>query len=957
MKRLLLLLLLCATGWSSYAQALRLTFPKNGAVFQRNLSKRGTISILGSFNSRNFLNGSYRLRATLRKLNVRTGQVLQPEQATTRTLTSSGSLFSGQIQIDEGWYELRVQNFNSSNVPIGAPAIQKVGVGEVFIIAGQSNAQGLPDEVAQNAYPAGRATPSMDGVRVQPNARLTPQEYGVFATNPTNQELQARMELKPDITSLASVANNQAKIAPFGNSLWYWAAVGEKIADRYNVPVAFFNAAWGGTFITPYFLSTNPNYPPLGVPTADNTPYPRGSPYGAIRNTLLYYGSVYGVRAILWHQGETDTEALVSANEQGWRTPIPRPDIGINVTERRAVTSSQDYTNKLNAVIAQSRQDFQTNDGSVLPWVVAQASFRANSTSQVVLSGQAGVVNFANKVYPGPNTDNVVPPSQRRQTDGGYGPEPVHFQGLGLVNAAQAWFDALPGVIEQVAPVTPQSLGTEPQTLALSANEGSIIAPAGTRYEWVSESGDRTDPNTVVSTQQSVPANGASWTGRAFVVNSLGNLVMTQAVTMPYTIVNDTQPSGGLASGSCYTIQVQKTGLQLQDMGDGFVKQQGSNGQNNQIWKAEDAGGSQFRFTTQTGSNQVIKADNGENVGEQLTLGGYNGDDRQKWAVQQDGTTGNYRIYRSNGLTWDLNNYGNSPELQIYGNTSEPFYDYRSFRFNATTCPTGGGTTPPSGGFAVSAPTYDCNTGNLTINTTGGNGNTIEYRVAGLQDWSTNNLIPVPSHQRNGTNFTLQARQSGAEVSLGYTTTCNGGTPPSPSGFAISGGTLDCGSGNLSINTTGGNGTTIEYRVAGLQDWGTGNVLSVPSHQRNGTNFTLQARQSGTEVSYSYGTTCAGYRLAAPGSLNQETATDALVLAPNPSKGTVRVRFRLAKQEKATLSVVSLSGQTLQRQAVVGTGSEQTEVMELKQETAGMYLIRLQTAQGVLRTGKLVLER
>ena len=103
--------------------------------------------------------------------------------------------------------------------------------------------------------------------------------------------------------------------------------------------------------------------------------------------------------------------------------------------------------------------------------------------------------------------------------------------------------------------------------------------------------------------------------------------------------------------------------------------------------------------------------------------------------------------------------------------------------------------------------------------------------------------------------------------------------------------------------------------------------------------------QSGTEVSKSLTTGCAGYRMGVSASEPVEsTDTDAatgLVISPNPSSGRVSVRFVLGAGERGSLSVQSLSGTVLQSRAVVGTGAAQTEVLDMEREPPGLYLIRV----------------
>lgn len=361
--------------------------------------------------------------------------------------------------------------------------------------------------------------------------------------------------------------------------------------------------------------------------------------------------------------------------------------------------------------------------------------------------------------------------------------------------------------------------------------------------------------------------------------------------------VNVSGCGGGTGGGSltpgCYVIKLQKTGQSLQAMGDGSIKQQGGNGQTNQIWKAEDAGNSQYRFTTQNGSGQVIKANDGNNFGEQLSLGNYTADDRQRWAVQQDGGSGNYRISRSNGITWDLNNFGNNPELQLWGSTSEPFYDYRSFRFESAGCSGGTPPPPPPGGGSCAASI-----------------NTINY------NWDGGN---------NSISFTVNSSAGNPQIKLSGPTNTDWMN------------TFDFGNSVWYQAVTGAG--TGDYTVS-VRPQGDGGA---------GCSFSFSVPSAGRRL-YP-----AGGRLAANGASEAEYVNE-LVVMPNPSKGPVTVRFRLGAGEAATLSITNLLGKTLHRKAVVGTGDEQTERIELEHEAAGIYLIRLSTGKASY-IGKIVLER
>ncbi len=318
MKRLLFSCLAVLCTLISHAQQLRVTWPYDGAVFQRGSDNTAPMSILGTFNSQLFKDGEYTLTAKFDKLSVSTGVVTQANALSFQLGNNGGGAFGGITDLAQGWYRLTVKatpNTGENLTRVGTKTVSiKVGVGEVFMISGQSNAQGLENYVPDYDNELKVATqplPSMDGVRVQPT-RFTDLSSltATLTKDPTAYKGGNKLMY---IGTMASVANNQAQIAPMGNSLWCWAALGEKLATKFNneIPIAFFNAAWGGTTITNWATTAiNPAATPLGFPVSTNPRFSEGGPYGVLRNALQFYGSMYGLRAILWQQGESDTWAL-----------------------------------------------------------------------------------------------------------------------------------------------------------------------------------------------------------------------------------------------------------------------------------------------------------------------------------------------------------------------------------------------------------------------------------------------------------------------------------------------------------------------------------------------------------------------------------------------------------------------------------------------------------------------
>ncbi|RAI75936.1 hypothetical protein HMF3257_20380 [Spirosoma telluris] len=147
-------------------------------------------------------------------------------------------------------------------------------------------------------------------------------------------------------------------------------------------------------------------------------------------------------------------------------------------------------------------------------------------------------------------------------------------------------------------------------------------------------------------------------------------------------------------------------------------------------------------------------------------------------------------------------------------------------------------------------PTYQCETGRLVLNITGGDGTPVEYKVPGLRDWGLSPEFFVPTYQRSGMVYTLYARQSGKEYTTQYTNSCATQLTLIPP-------TYQCETGRLVLNITGGNGTPVEYKVPGLRDWGSSPEFFVPTYQRNGMVYTIYARQSGKEYTSQYTSACA----------------------------------------------------------------------------------------------------
>lgn len=137
-----------------------------------------------------------------------------------------------------------------------------VGIGEIFIIAGQSNASGFADN--NQAYTGGAP------------GRLFGNDYlwkGIY--DPTDDPLNQVDTVSKDVPGQGAKGS-------------IWPRLGSGLADLLGVPIAFVPTALGGTLISSW------------LPGADH--FDRATLYGS----MAHRAQVAGCRAVLWWQGESD---------------------------------------------------------------------------------------------------------------------------------------------------------------------------------------------------------------------------------------------------------------------------------------------------------------------------------------------------------------------------------------------------------------------------------------------------------------------------------------------------------------------------------------------------------------------------------------------------------------------------------------------------------------------------
>jgi serine/threonine protein kinase len=253
--------------------------------------------------------------------------------------------FQGALAaVPGGRYVVEVRARNGDRV-VGQARVEKVGVGEVFITAGQSNAANYGD------------------------ARQSPKDDRVSAWDGSGWRLAG------DPQPLAT-----------GEGGTPWPALGDLLAERLQVPIGFVSLGVGATSAEQW--------------------QPEGKLYPHLKNALAHFGKD-GVRAVLWHQGESDT--LVG-------------------------TSADQYAERLGRIIKQSRLDA----GYDVKWFVAGVAWvgpEHRAKEAAVRAGQKKVCD-GKQTFAGPVTDDLKGDT-RTKSDG------VHFSDKGLKEHGRAWAEVL----------------------------------------------------------------------------------------------------------------------------------------------------------------------------------------------------------------------------------------------------------------------------------------------------------------------------------------------------------------------------------------------------------------------------------------------------------------------------------------------------------------------------------
>jgi hypothetical protein len=279
------------------------------------------------------------------------GQVLVPWTL----IPSAGTSFAGRVQVGQGgWYTVTVRARRAGR--FGQAAVGRVGVGEVFLTAGQSNSANS----GEYHFPAHDQVSAWNGSGWQE-------------------------------------ANDPQPIAA-GTGGSTWAALGNILERELGVPIGFVSVGVGGTHVAAWVP---------GAPLWEGYSAPL---YDRIAEEAMTFNAGGGIRAILWHQGESDSAQ---------RTP------------------AETYCQDLSSII----QTVRGQIGYPVAWLVAHATalYAPPVGRSRTRLGQSCAIHRNPNTFPGPDTDLLGYDVRRSDA--------THFSRQGQHQAARLWANAIEAVV------------------------------------------------------------------------------------------------------------------------------------------------------------------------------------------------------------------------------------------------------------------------------------------------------------------------------------------------------------------------------------------------------------------------------------------------------------------------------------------------------------------------------
>ena len=285
------------------ATELHLSAPLDYQVVQRQTMNRGTVTLIGTDGSQ--VDGAICLETRF-VADGRPSPWIRTDAPTTK------GQFRCSVELPAGgWFQLEVRQRRGNSV-VAQTQIEHLGIGEVFVVTGQSNSANHGEELQQ---PQSGLVTTFDGTRW-------------------------RLALDPQP---GASGGGGSFLPPFGDAL----------SRRLGVPIGLVSCGIGATSVREWLPkgSRFPNPPTLTsrVRRLDSGEWESdGAAFEGLVDRMTPLGPG-GFRAVLWHQGESDANQADAS---------------------RTLTGTR-YREYLSTVIQKSRSRI----GWAPPWFVAQVSY------------------------------------------------------------------------------------------------------------------------------------------------------------------------------------------------------------------------------------------------------------------------------------------------------------------------------------------------------------------------------------------------------------------------------------------------------------------------------------------------------------------------------------------------------------------------------------------------------
>ena len=246
-----------------------------------------------------------------------------------------------------GCYRLEVRTRRDGKTTATA-GVDHVGVGEVFVVAGQSNSTNYGEELQRTRT---RMVATFDG-----------------------QTWRLADDPQPGVQDDSHMGSF---LPPFGDALY----------EKLRVPIGVASAGAGSTSVRQWLprgdrFASQPTAPKFVLPASPGEWESDGRLFEGLLARIRQLGSAGSFRALLWHQGESDAHQPAGHE-----------------------ISAAEYRRMMERLIRESRREA----GWAFPWLVAQATYHSpvDPGAPEIRDAQASLWS-AGLAFPGPDTDTLT---------------------------------------------------------------------------------------------------------------------------------------------------------------------------------------------------------------------------------------------------------------------------------------------------------------------------------------------------------------------------------------------------------------------------------------------------------------------------------------------------------------------------------------------------------------------